>query len=517
VASIQFLTSVPISRHEGGFHSDLASARYRVITPALQLARRGHKVDLAQIQLDANGVIDPTRISAEVVVISKSLNPPLGQRLAQDLKAAGKTVVVDQCDNYFDHAVRRDRFRTNNIAMCDLADVVIASTPTLAEAIRHHTGRQAVVISDPVEGPRGEPRLEPRFPRVRLLWFGHPSNWPTIEAIIPRLRELAVRTPLELTVVTTPIRQITAFLGSMEGLESSRFQLRVKPWSVAMVWESLAQSDIVLIPSGESDFHAAKSPNRLAEALWAGRHVVAHPVPSYEAFREYVWLGEDLVAGIEAAVESASEIPARLQIGQTYVARHHSPHVIGMEWERALGVEGVSQGLRLNLGCGDKILPGYVNVDVVESRRGHRPDVLCDLHHLTPFSDNSADEIIAIHVVEHFWRWEIRDVLKEWVRVLRPGGRMVLECPNLQSACQHLLEDPASRVQDDLRGQRSMWVFYGDPAWKDPYMIHRWGYTPYSLAELMREVGLVEVRQEPAQYKLREPRDMRVVGIKREG
>ncbi len=35
-----------------------------------------------------------------------------------------------------------------------------------------------------------------------------------------------------------------------------------------------------------------------------------------------------------------------------------------------------------------------------------------------------------------------------------------------------------------------------------------------SLAELMRAVGLVNVRQEPAQYKMREPRDMRLVGIK---
>ena len=34
--------------------------------------------------------------------------------------------------------------------------------------------------------------------------------------------------------------------------------------------------------------------------------------------------------------------------------------------------------MKLNLGCGDKILEGYVNVDVAESRVGKRPDVLCD-------------------------------------------------------------------------------------------------------------------------------------------
>jgi hypothetical protein len=45
-------------------------------------------------------------------------------------------------------------------------------------------------------------------------------------------------------------------------------------------------------------------------------------------------------------------------------------------------------------------------------------------------------------------------------------------------------------------------------------MVHRWGYTPQSLAALMQAVGLEDARQEPAQYKLREPRDMRVVAVK---
>lgn len=171
--------------------------------------------------------------------------------------------------------------------------------------------------------------------------------------------------------------------------------------------------------------------------------------------------------------------------------------------------------MKLNLGCGDKILPGYVNVDVAPSRAGHKPDVLCDLHRLEGFADNTADEILAVHVVEHFWRWEVVDVLREWVRVLRPGGRMVLECPNLKSACEQFLADPELHAGPGPEGQRSMWVLYGDPSWQDPLMVHRWGYTPQSLARVMAEAGLVDLRQEPAQFKLREPRDMRVVGTKK--
>ena len=170
--------------------------------------------------------------------------------------------------------------------------------------------------------------------------------------------------------------------------------------------------------------------------------------------------------------------------------------------------------IKLNLGCGDKILPGYINVDVAAERAGNKPDIICDIRNLHVIENNYADEILAVHVVEHFWRWEALNILKEWVRVLKPGGLMILECPNLKSACEEFLKNPELNAGPGPEGQRSMWVFYGDPRWQDPLMVHRWGYTPQSLANLMFEAGLINLRQEPAQYKLREPRDMRIVGEK---
>jgi len=170
--------------------------------------------------------------------------------------------------------------------------------------------------------------------------------------------------------------------------------------------------------------------------------------------------------------------------------------------------------VKLNLGCGDKILNGYINVDVAQERAGRQPDIVCDIRSLSVFPDNYSDEILSVHVVEHFWRWEVEQVLKEWIRVLKPGGKLILECPNLQSACEEFLKNPDMGALPGTEGQKTMWVFYGDPRWADPLMVHRWGYTPKSLGQLLKNCGLTNVQQEAAEFKLREPRDMRVTGIK---
>lgn len=169
--------------------------------------------------------------------------------------------------------------------------------------------------------------------------------------------------------------------------------------------------------------------------------------------------------------------------------------------------------IKLNLGCGDKILEGYINIDIKNERSNKNPDIVADIRSLK-LPSNYADEILAVHVVEHFYRYEVEEILINWIRILKSKGQMIIECPNLLSACIEIVQNPELRTRPDKEGQRSMWPLYGDPKWRDPLMVHRWGYTPNSLADLMINCGLIDVRQEPAQYKLKEPRDMRVVGIK---
>lgn len=53
---------------------------------------------------------------------------------------------------------------------------------------------------------------------------------------------------------------------------------------------------------------------------------------------------------------------------------------------------------KLNIGCGKDIRPGYVNVDIIEHEG---VDVCCDIEKVLPFEDNSIDEILLYHVLEH--------------------------------------------------------------------------------------------------------------------
>jgi SAM-dependent methyltransferase len=503
---ILFATIAPLRQGPAGPTSDLASARYRVIIPARQLARLGHQVQIASLPPGGwpASVLDTP---CDALVISKSFDPA-NEALARAMKARGVRLMVDFCDDHFAHPRIGAHFR----GLAALADVIVASTDAMAESVRRNAGRDAVVITDPVEGPRGMPQFAPRLPALRLAWFGHPSNLDGLAAKAHELHALAERMPLHLSVVTAPSPEAAALVARLAGA-GPRVNAQLLPWSVEQTWKTLADSDATWIPVAESDPKAVKSPNRLLEALWAGRLAIADPVPSYQPFADLVPLGQGLEAGMTRSLEDPAAVERNLREAQRRIARSHSAFACGRAWAVAAGDAGV-RPMRLNLGCGDKILPGYVNVDVVEARAGMKPDVVCDLHDLAPFDDASADEILSVHVVEHFWRWEIRDVLREWVRVLKPRGKMIVECPNILSACRTFLENPAQFSREGQEGQRTMWVFYGDPKWKDPLMIHRWGYTPDSLRELLGEVGLTDVRQEPAQFKLREPRDMRIVGTK---
>ena len=96
-------------------------------------------------------------------------------------------------------------------------------------------------------------------------------------------------------------------------------------------------------------------------------------------------------------------------------------------------------GLKLNLGCGQKLLPGYVHCYVL-------PDVQADRHFDLdqvpyPFDADSADEVFMDNVLEHLD--DVPRVMGELHRLLRPGGRLRILVPYAKS--DWALQDPTHK------------------------------------------------------------------------
>jgi len=84
--------------------------------------------------------------------------------------------------------------------------------------------------------------------------------------------------------------------------------------------------------------------------------------------------------------------------------------------------------MKLHLGCGDKKLEGYVNVDMVGN-----PDKVCDLSVFPwPFEDNSADEIFSEHFLEHVMDYD--KTILEMHRILKPNGKLHFRVPHYRNA-----------------------------------------------------------------------------------
>lgn len=170
---------------------------------------------------------------------------------------------------------------------------------------------------------------------------------------------------------------------------------------------------------------------------------------------------------------------------------------------------GEGNQVRLNLGCGHKPLEGFVNVDLPNNWSDLKPDVEADVRKL-PFPNGYADEIHAYHVFEHFERFEAEDILKEWVRVLKPNGLLVLELPCLDKILS--IFNYYVNAGQPINNQLTLYGLYGDPKHKVPAMMHRWCYSQAELMDMMEDAGLSVTICKPQTHVA--ARDMRLEGIK---
>jgi SAM-dependent methyltransferase len=186
---------------------------------------------------------------------------------------------------------------------------------------------------------------------------------------------------------------------------------------------------------------------------------------------------------------------------------------------------------RLHLGCGRSILPGWVNVDAVA---GPDVDVVHDLDACAdrplPFDDDSVDELLGSHLLEHLHH--PLPFMQELHRVARAGATAWFHVP--YGSSDDAFEDPTHVRQYFVNS----WIYFGQPAyWRADYGYRGdWrivcielavardryeGVEPQAIFEdVMRARNVViEMRaqltavkpiREPRQ-ELQEPRDLRFV------
>ena len=155
----------------------------------------------------------------------------------------------------------------------------------------------------------------------------------------------------------------------------------------------------------------------------------------------------------------------------------------------------------LHVGCGPQYksqIKGFDNENWKEIRfdidEKVNPDIVGTLLDMSAVETGSVDAIYSSHNIEHVFPHEVPIVLREFHRVLKDDGMVVLICPDLQSVCeavvddkllQPLYESPAGPISpiDILYGHRPA-IARGNE-----YMAHKGGFTYSVLNDAFIEAG----------------------------
>lgn len=112
-----------------------------------------------------------------------------------------------------------------------------------------------------------------------------------------------------------------------------------------------------------------------------------------------------------------------------------------------------ASGKGLDLGCGMEKLLDTTNCIGIDSDKDNalfgRPakfDIKADVSELRAFASGVQDYVFSSHVLEHFPYEQVTAILREWMRVLRVGGRLILYLPDM--AQYPLCKEPALGISD---------------------------------------------------------------------
>jgi ubiquinone/menaquinone biosynthesis C-methylase UbiE len=106
---------------------------------------------------------------------------------------------------------------------------------------------------------------------------------------------------------------------------------------------------------------------------------------------------------------------------------------------------------KINIGCGELTKDGYVNIDLHPEEYPGKGILGADALHL-PFKDESIDEIYMSHFLEHLTYLNVDLGMREWRRVLKIGGKIIIIVPDMDVIAQEWLApvpNPHAQTMDE--------------------------------------------------------------------
>ncbi len=142
--------------------------------------------------------------------------------------------------------------------------------------------------------------------------------------------------------------------------------------------------------------------------------------------------------------------------------------------------------MKLHLGCGQRYLEGYVNIDYPLTEHSVQQksvaDELADLKELR-YKSGSVDEVRLHHVFEHFSRATACAFLAGWNSWLKQGGTVRIEVPDFEKTGKVALSKWSSLKEKSVAIRH---IFGSQEA---HWAVHYQGYTPTSLSAFVKQFG----------------------------
>jgi predicted SAM-dependent methyltransferase len=130
---------------------------------------------------------------------------------------------------------------------------------------------------------------------------------------------------------------------------------------------------------------------------------------------------------------------------------------------------------KLQVGCGGNVLPGWLNTDGQMDGWVHPQSVRLDATQPFPLPDCAFDYVYSEHMIEHITWTQGQLMLQECFRVMKPGGRIRISCPDINFLIK-LYQDPDELDQAYMAHTTPAWAPYPSAIFTFNNFVRDWGH-----------------------------------------